>query len=81
MHKVKIFDMNQERQVVENSLKPHKTRKRKKIFIKINDSLFEIGFRKGLIEKNDEGYCFIGDYGELIAFKNNKPTKDFVLLD
>jgi hypothetical protein len=36
--------------------------------IEINDSLFHIGMRKGLIEKDGEEYFFIGDYEELTAF-------------
>jgi hypothetical protein len=34
----------------------------------VKDSVFHIGLRKGLIEKNGEDYFFIGDYEELIAF-------------
>ena len=63
MHKVKIMDVNkgqiQEKKYLKQSYK----------IIKINDSLFEIGIRKGLIEKNNDEYYFIGDYEELIAFK------------
>ena len=67
MHKIKIMDVNQEWQTTNKKIK----RNRKKT-IKINDSLFEIGLRKGLIEKNEDGYYFIGDYEELLAFKTKK---------
>ncbi len=40
--------------------------------IKLNDDLFEIALRKGLIEKTDDGYVFVGDYEELLAFKKEK---------
>lgn len=36
--------------------------------IEINDSLFDIVMRKGLIEKEGEKYFFIGDYEEFVAF-------------
>ena len=39
--------------------------------IKINDNLFDIGIRKGLIEKEGDSYLFIGDYDELIALTKN----------
>ncbi|UCH71522.1 MAG: hypothetical protein JSW62_03740 [Thermoplasmatales archaeon] len=81
MHKVKILDVNQDKQVFEKNLKSNKQKRKKDIEIKINDSLFEIGLRKGLIEKNDDGYYFIGDYEELLAFKNNGPSNEFELLD
>ena len=68
MHKIKIMDVDQESQ--KNKKKFEKT-------IKINDSLFEIGLRKGLIEKNEDGYYFIGDYAELLAFKAKKTDKQF----
>ena len=63
MHKVKIMDDNKGR-----TLENRDSKQNYKI-IKINDSLFEIGLRKGLIEKNNDEYYFIGDYEELIAFK------------
>jgi len=49
--------------------------------LKIEDSLFEIGIRKGLIEKTENGYYFIGDYEELLAFKNSGKGKTFDWLD
>ena len=81
MHKIKIIDVNQEKQFFEKNFAPYKIKQNKEISIKINDSLFEIGLRKGLIEKNDDGYYFIGDYEELLAFKNKKLAKGFQLLD
>ena len=81
MHKIKILDMDQEKEIFEEDLKQQKNGKKKEKFIKINDSLFEIGLRKGLIEKNEDGYYFIGDYEELLAFKNSKPTAYFELLE
>lgn len=54
--------------------------KKEKTF-KIEDSLFEIGIRKGLIEKTEHGYYFIGDYEELLAFMNSKKQKTFDWLD
>ncbi len=47
----------------------YKDDKQDKVVIEINDSLFEIALRKGLIEKIGEEYVFIGDYEELLAFK------------
>ncbi|RLF51429.1 MAG: hypothetical protein DRN24_04990 [Thermoplasmata archaeon] len=47
----------------------YKNDKQDKVVIEINDSLFEIALRKGLIEKIGEEYVFIGDYEELLAFK------------
>jgi len=78
MHKVKIMDVIWEQQLVDKDLKNWK--KNKKI-IKINDSLFEIGLRKGLIEKSEDGYYFVGDYEELLAFKNNGSSKSSECLD
>ena len=76
MHKIKIMDMEQEGPSVGK-----KTKKAKGKIIKINDSLFEIGIRKGIIEKYEDGYYFVGDYEELLAFKTTKPVKDFKWLD
>ena len=47
----------------------YKDDKQDKVVIEINDNLFEIALRKGLIEKIGEEYVFIGDYEELLAFK------------
>lgn len=49
--------------------------------LKINDSLFEIALRKGLIEKTSDGYIFIGDKAELLAFTNKGELKKFDWLD
>ena len=65
MHKIKIIDEKTEH---ENDNKLSKQNKNYKT-IKICDSLFEIGMRKGLIEKNNDDYYFVGDYEDLIAFK------------
>ncbi len=81
MHKIKIIDVDPGEEVFEEDLKQQKNGKKKEKFIKINDSLFEIGLRKGLIEKNDDEYYFIGDYEELLAFKNARPSESFELLD
>jgi len=54
-----------------------KNKKKCKKILKINDNLFEIALRKGLIEKNEDEYYFIGDYGELLAFKAKTPSKSF----
>ena len=70
MHKVKINDLDQEKKNLEKHLE-YKNRKKIKS-LKINDDLFEIGLRKGLIEKNENDYYFIGDDFELLAFKKNK---------
>ena len=59
MHKVKIMDVDQERQFIDKGLKNQKNKKKHAEFININDNLFEIGLRKGLIEKNEDGYYFI----------------------
>lgn len=69
MHKIKILDENQE--FIFNK---HSKNKKKKFgrFIKIKDSLFEIGLKKGLIEKDGDEYCFIGNYDKFLAFKNKR---------
>ena len=51
---------------------PSKNMKVKSKMIEIDDSLLEIGMRKGLIEKSGDVYYFIGDYEDLVAFMNNK---------
>ena len=81
MHKVKIMDVDQERQFIDKGLKNQKNKKKHLKFIKINDNLFEIGLRKGLIEKNEDGYYFIGAYEGLLAFKNNSSYESFEWLD
>jgi len=54
---------------------------KKEKMIKIEDSLFEIALRKGLIEKTEDGYFFIGDYEELLAFMSKSKEKIFDWLD
>jgi len=76
MHKIRIMD--QEQQLLKRGLRFYKKRNRP---IKINDNLFEIGLRKGLIEKNEDGYYFVGDYNELLAFKYKKLDKSFEWLE
>ena len=49
--------------------------------IKIDDALFEIALRKGLIEETKDGYVFVGNYEELLAFKKRKTPKSFEWLD
>ena len=67
MHKIKIIDINSENERQKD--------------IEIEDSLFEIAIRKGLIEKNEDGYYFIGDYEELLAYQIKKSIKKFYLLE
>lgn len=81
MHKIKTIDVGQEQQYIDKGSKYKKNKKEHEKIIKIDDSLFEIGVRKGLIEKNEDGYYFIGDYEELLAFNNKRPTKSFEWLD
>ena len=66
MHKIKIFDEKQEEKI-SKCLKNN--RKKSGKYIKIKDSLFKIGLRKGLIEKYENGYCLVGEYEELLHFK------------
>ena len=50
--------------------------------VTIDDTLFEIALRKGLIEKIGDDYVFIGEYEELLAFKRKKDFgKTFEWLD
>ena len=79
MHRVKVMDAEQEQQISNKKIKSYKKKKLKTI--KINDELFEIGLRKGLIEKNEDGYYFIGDSQELLEFKNIKISKSYELSD
>ena len=52
-------------------IKKNKKRKTEKM-IKINDSLLEIGLRRGLIEKDGDGFIFIGNYEKFLTFKNER---------
>lgn len=83
MHRVNvILDIDPE-----DLMEAEDTKSRKKILakkekvIKINDSLFDIALRKGLIEKTEDGYIFIGDYEELLAFKKRGKKRSFDWLD
>jgi len=75
MNKITI---EQEYWLLDNNKKYCK-RKVKEKTLKIDDSLLNLGIRKGLIKKTDEGYVFIGDYEDLLAFKNSK--KNIIYLD
>jgi len=77
MHRINvILDIDQEDLIDNKNIKSHGKVKIKKS-IKIKDSLFEIALRKGLIEKNEDGYIFIGDYEDLLEFKNKRNKKSF----
>lgn len=79
MHRINvILDIDQEYLMEDKKIKLD--RERKKI-IKINDNLFDIALRKGLIEKTEDGYVFIGDYEDLLAFKKKGNIKSFDWLD
>ena len=68
MRKIKILDENQEGNF-NKCLKNE--RKKSDKYIKIKDSLFKIGLRKGLIEKYEDAYYLVGDYEKLLNFKIN----------
>ncbi len=76
MHRVNVvLDIDQEYLMEERESKTDRKGKQKHDnMIKLNDDLFEIALRKGLIEKTDDGYVFVGDYEELLAFKKRKHT-------
>ena len=69
MHKIKFLDENKD--FIFNKHLKNKKKKSNK-FIKIKDSLFEIGLKKGLIEKDGDEYCFVGNYEIFLAFKNKR---------
>ena len=69
MHKIKLLDENSEN--LNNKDSKYKKKKAKKM-IKLNDDLFEIALRKGLIEKDRDGFYFLGNYEKFLAFKNKK---------
>lgn len=71
MHKIAIDDI----------YPPSNKKIKKDKFLKIDDKLFEIGIRKGLIEKTEDGYVFIGDYEDLLAFKRKKKVETIDWLD
>ena len=66
MHKIKLLDENSESICNKDII--NKKKKAKKI--KINDDLFEIAIRQGLIEKDRDGFYFLGNYEKFLVFKN-----------
>jgi hypothetical protein len=66
--------LNEERMCLSND----KNEKARRVTLQIDDNLFEIALRKGLIEKTSEGYIFIGDFEELIAFKTRSNMQMFI---
>ena len=88
MHRINvILDMDPEDLMeAEDTNHRKKVAAKKEKTIKINDDLFDIAMRKGLIEKTDDGYIFIGEYEDLVAFKEKrikhiKNKKSFTWLD
>lgn len=77
-----ILDLGQE-YLMENKIVNHhkKSKKNREKTIKINDDLFDLALKKGLIEKTGDGYCFIGEYKDLLAFKKKKNKKSMDWLD
>ena len=68
-----ISDIDQEYLMEERKTKTNnKSKKKTEKTIKIDDNLFDIALRKGLIEKTSEGYLFIGDYEDLLAFRTRR---------
>ena len=47
----------------------------------IEDNIFNIAIRKGLIEEINGDFIFIGDYSELLAFQRKKDIKTYDWLD
>ncbi|KYK23573.1 hypothetical protein AYK24_10640 [Thermoplasmatales archaeon SG8-52-4] len=72
MHKIKILNENRVDLFTKNI--KNETCKSKKI-VKINDDLLELGLRKGLIEKDRDGFYFLGSYEKFLDFKNKKNYK------
>lgn len=74
MHRVNvILDVDQEYLMENKKIKSNRRiKKKREKNIKINDDLFDIALRKGLIEKTEDGYIFIGDYEDLLAFKKRR---------
>jgi hypothetical protein len=74
MHRINIIsDIDQEYLMEDSKEKTdNKNKKKTEKTIKIDDTLFEIALRKGLIEKTSDGYLFIGDYEDLLAFKTRR---------
>jgi len=74
MHRIHILtDVDQEYFMEESKIKnDRKVKINNDKTIKIDDRLFDIALRKGLIEKTDDGYLFIGDYRDLLAFRKRR---------
>lgn len=79
MHKIAII-LEAEKEYLLKTNEPTDNKKLEK-YIKIDDYLFEIGLRKGLIEKTEDGYIFVGDYEELLAFRSQGRVKSFDWLE
>ena len=71
MHKIKILDENRV-EIFTKNLKNQNSKSKK--IVKINDELLEFGLRKGLIEKDRDGFFFLGSYEKFLDFKNEKMT-------
>jgi len=74
MHKIKFIGFNFNNEINGKKIKYKK-------IIEINDNLFEIGLRKGLIEKDEDEYFFIGEFEDFLAFINKSSHKSFRWLD
>jgi len=72
MTKVKLIDDCLKSQTEDKNSQNKKTKS-----IEMDDKLFEIAKRKRFIEKNEDGYFFIGDYEDLLAFKTKRNPKNF----
>ena len=70
-----ILDIDQEYLMENKAIQHKKPKKNSEKAIKINDDLFDIALRKGLIEKTEDGYYFVGDYKDLLDFKKKKNDK------
>ena len=75
MHKVKISTYHENKKPEEKKINQFN-----KCLI-IDDYLFDIALRKGLIEKTENGYIFIGEYEDLLAIKRKKNLKSDDWLD
>jgi len=81
MHRVNVtLDMDPEDLIEVGNANPRKKIMKKEKVVKIDDGLFDIALRKGLIEKTEDGYVFVGDYEDLLAFKKTG-KKSFDWLD
>lgn len=74
MHIINIMSDIDQTYLMENTKAKtdNKNKKKAENSIKIDDNLFEIALRKGLIEKTEDGYLFIGDYEDLLAFRTRR---------